>query len=63
MQDRNDLDENKMQFAHNKQNESYTCRAMKDADVFIGLSVGNVVSPRNDKEYGKKSNRFCHGKS
>ena len=37
--------------------------AMKDADVFIGLSVGNVVTPRNGKKHGKKSHRFCHGQS
>ena len=41
---RTDLDENKRQFAHGKPGITLA-QAMKDADVFIGLSVGNVVTP------------------
>jgi len=42
---RTDLDENKVQFATSPQNGNFTLAdAMKDADVFIGLSVGNVVT-------------------
>ena len=41
---RTDLDENKRQFAHGKAGITLA-QAMKDADVFIGLSVGNVVTP------------------
>ena len=41
---RTDLDENKRQFSHGKPGITLA-QAMKDADVFIGLSVGNVVTP------------------
>ncbi|MBE7172793.1 MAG: NADP-dependent malic enzyme [Williamsia sp.] len=41
---RTDLDETKRQFAHGKPGITLA-QAMKDADVFIGLSVGNVVTP------------------
>jgi len=41
--ERPDLDENKREFATVKQDISLE-QAMKDADVFIGLSVGNVLS-------------------
>ena len=36
---------------------------MKDADVFIGLSVGNVYITGYGKIDGKKSDCICHGKS
>ncbi len=42
--DRHDLDENKIQFATTRKKELTLVEAMKDADVFIGLSVGNVVT-------------------
>jgi malate dehydrogenase (oxaloacetate-decarboxylating)(NADP+) len=41
---RADLDEMKQRFANAKNDISLT-DALKDADVFIGLSVGNVVTP------------------
>ncbi|MEP6596735.1 MAG: malic enzyme-like NAD(P)-binding protein, partial [Ginsengibacter sp.] len=42
---RTDLDENKVLFATTPRDENFTLAdAMKDADVFIGLSVGNVVT-------------------
>jgi malate dehydrogenase (oxaloacetate-decarboxylating)(NADP+) len=40
---RTDLDEEKMKFAINRP-DCTLLQAMKDADVFIGLSVGNVVT-------------------
>ena len=42
--ERHDLDENKIQFATTRKKELTLVEAMKDADVFIGLSVGNVVT-------------------
>jgi len=43
--DRNDLDENRIKFAVDaKKKEMNLADAMKDADVFLGLSVGNVVT-------------------
>ena len=41
---RTDMEEMKQKFA-NASGEMSLLEAMKDADVFIGLSVGNVVSP------------------
>lgn len=43
--DRDDLDELKAEFATDRRDISSLADAMKDADVFVGLSVGNVVSP------------------
>lgn len=40
---RTDLDEERMKFAVKKSDNSLE-KAMKDADVFLGLSVGNVVT-------------------
>jgi malate dehydrogenase (oxaloacetate-decarboxylating)(NADP+) len=48
---RTDLDELKKRFVA-KQNLSLT-EAMKDADVFIGLSAGNVVNPEMVKSMAK----------
>ena len=53
---------NKRNFA-NSGKRSYPGKAMKDADVFVGLSLGNVVYTGYGKEHGKKSNCICHGKS
>jgi malate dehydrogenase (oxaloacetate-decarboxylating)(NADP+) len=51
---RTDLDENKTQFAITLPKEDFTLAdAMKDADVFIGLSVGNVVSEEMIKSMAK----------
>jgi malate dehydrogenase (oxaloacetate-decarboxylating)(NADP+) len=51
---RTDLDENKKQFATSSRNENFTLAdAMKDADVFIGLSVGNVVTVEMVKSMAK----------
>ena len=41
---RTDLDETKIKFASTDQKDLTLIEAMKDADVFIGLSIGNVVS-------------------
>ncbi|HEV8079520.1 MAG TPA: NADP-dependent malic enzyme [Chitinophagaceae bacterium] len=50
---RNDLDENKIQFATNRKKELTLAEAMKDADVFIGLSAGNVVTADMVKSMAK----------
>ena len=42
---RTDLDEMRMQFATNRKDITDLKGALKDADVFIGLSAGNVVTP------------------
>ncbi|QQL48785.1 NADP-dependent malic enzyme [Mucilaginibacter ginkgonis] len=42
---RTDLDDIRMQFATNRTDVKTLSDAMKGADVFIGLSAGNVVSP------------------
>lgn len=49
---RTDLEEGKLKFA-NAKNEISLEEAMKDADVFIGLSAGNVVSPEMVKSMAK----------
>ncbi len=52
-QRREDLDEIKRRFAQIKNAELTLAQAMKDADVFIGLSVGNVVTPEMVKSMAK----------
>ena len=52
-QKRNDLDERKQKFAVNKKELSLQ-EAFKGADVFIGLSKGNVVSKDMVKSMGPK---------
>jgi malate dehydrogenase (oxaloacetate-decarboxylating)(NADP+) len=42
---RTDLDEMRMQFATDRKDIKDLKDALKDADVFIGLSAGNVVTP------------------
>lgn len=49
---RQDLDELKAKFANAKSDISLG-QAMKDADVFIGLSAGNVVTPEMVKSMAK----------
>ncbi len=52
--ERDDLDEIKKKFAVVLKNKDITLAdAMKDADVFIGLSVGNVVTPEMVKSMAK----------
>ena len=60
--ERADLDETKKKFAVKKADITLE-KAMKDADVFLGLSVGNIVTAGYDQKHGKKSYRFCNGKS
>ncbi|GAA3973515.1 NADP-dependent malic enzyme [Pedobacter ginsengiterrae] len=43
--DRTDLDEMRMRFATNRKDIKDIGEAMKGADVFIGLSAGNVIKP------------------
>jgi malate dehydrogenase (oxaloacetate-decarboxylating)(NADP+) len=52
-QDRKGLDESKQEFATNK-NVSTLTDAIKEADVFIGLSVGNILTAENLKSMAKK---------
>ncbi|MER3497904.1 MAG: NADP-dependent malic enzyme [Chitinophagaceae bacterium] len=49
---RNDLEDMKLKFANAKSDMSLA-EAMKDADVFIGLSVGNVVTQEMVKSMAK----------
>lgn len=51
--ERHDLDENKIQFATTRKKELTLVEAMNDADVFIGLSVGNVVTAEMVKSMAK----------
>ena len=51
--DRTDLDENKTQFATTRKKDLTLTDAMKDADVFIGLSVGNVITSDMVKSMAK----------
>src|SRR6188768_3758450 len=51
--ERNDIDENKAQFATTRRKDLTLEEAMKDADVFIGLSVGNVITPEMVKSMAK----------
>jgi malate dehydrogenase (oxaloacetate-decarboxylating)(NADP+) len=51
--DRADLDENKIHFATAGKIYSDLADALKDADVFIGLSVGNVVTADMVKSMAK----------
>jgi malate dehydrogenase (oxaloacetate-decarboxylating)(NADP+) len=44
-QSRTDLDEMRQQFATHRTDVKTLADAMKDADVFVGLSAGNVVKP------------------
>ncbi|HEY5464751.1 MAG TPA: NADP-dependent malic enzyme [Hanamia sp.] len=50
---REDLDEKKKMFAITKNKDLTLSGAMKDADVFIGLSVGDVVTPEMVKSMAK----------
>ena len=51
--ERTDLDENKVQFATTRKKDLTLADAMKDADVFIGLSVGNVITAEMIKTMAK----------
>lgn len=50
---RTDLDEMRMQFATGRKDITTLADAMKNADVFIGLSAGNVVKPEMLKAMAK----------
>jgi len=52
-QDREVLDESKREFATTR-NINTLSEAVKGADVFIGLSVGNILTPENLKSMAKK---------
>ncbi|MEO5781928.1 MAG: NADP-dependent malic enzyme [Ginsengibacter sp.] len=51
--ERTDMDANKIQFATTRKKDLTLADAMKDADVFIGLSVGNVISAEMVKSMAK----------
>ncbi|MDQ6890094.1 MAG: NADP-dependent malic enzyme, partial [Bacteroidota bacterium] len=51
--ERPELDEIKKRFAQTKNSNLTLEEAMKDADVFIGLSVGNVITPEMVKSMAK----------
>lgn len=51
---REDVEELKKPFCVDKKYESYDlAKAMKDADVFVGLSVGNVITPEMVKSMAR----------
>src|SRR6195952_5760646 len=51
--ERTDLDEMRLQFATERKEVKTLADAMKGADVFIGLSAGNVVTPDMLKQMAK----------
>ena len=51
--ERTDLDDMRMQFATSRKDIKNLTDAMKGADVFIGLSAGNVVTPDMLKQMAK----------
>jgi malate dehydrogenase (oxaloacetate-decarboxylating)(NADP+) len=51
--DRTDLDDNKRKFAFPRKHDLTLAEALKDADVFIGLSVGNVLNEEMIKSMAK----------
>jgi malate dehydrogenase (oxaloacetate-decarboxylating)(NADP+) len=54
-QNRAELDEEKQKFAaHIKTSDTTLEQAMKEADVFVGLSVGNVVTPDMIRSMSRK---------
>jgi malate dehydrogenase (oxaloacetate-decarboxylating)(NADP+) len=53
-QERTDLDDIRMEFATNRKDVKNLADAMKNADVFVGLSAGNVVTPDMLKTMAKK---------
>ncbi len=52
-QGRKDLEEDKKKFANTKDKDLKLEKAIKGADVFIGLSVGNIVTPAMIKGMAK----------
>ncbi|TAE70950.1 MAG: NADP-dependent malic enzyme [Bacteroidetes bacterium] len=55
---RNDLDDNRRIFAHAAAGTTMD-KAFKDADVFLGLSVGNIVTPEMIKTMAKRPIMFA----
>ena len=54
-QNRTGLDEEKLKFSGHIKGPDITLeQAMKDADVFVGLSIGNVVTPEMIKSMARK---------
>lgn len=53
-QERTDLDDIRMEFATTRTDVKNLADAMKNADVFVGLSAGNVVTPDMLKTMAKK---------
>ena len=60
--DRDNLTSQKQEFATSK-NINTLEEAMQNADVFIGLSKGDIVTPEMLLSMDKRPNSFCHGKS
>jgi len=52
--DRTDLDDIRLEFATTRTDVKTLADAMKNADVFVGLSAGNVVTPDMLKSMAKK---------
>ena len=60
--DRENLTSQKAEFATDKELKTLE-EAMANADVFIGLSTSNIVTPPDVKKYGQKPHCFCYGQS
>ena len=61
---RTDVEEMKKDFCVDEKYKDYDLvKAMKDADVFIGLKCGQCGESGNGKKHGKKSDRICDGQS
>ena len=60
--DAENLSLSKIEFATDRKIDTLE-EAMKDADVFIGLSIADIVTPGNAKIHGQGSHCFCDGQS
>lgn len=59
---RTDLEDDRGLFAIDKADVTLE-KAMTDADVFVGLSVGNTVTPEMVKSMAKKTHCIRYGES
>ncbi len=59
---RTDLNKYKLEFARDIPIKTLA-EALVGADMFLGLSVGNIMSARHAAVHGLRSRCFCHGQS
>ncbi len=60
---RTDVDDRKRKFASPENTYNGLSEALVGADVFLGLSHGNLMNASHGKVNGKKPHRICDGKS